>query len=80
MSYLLEGDDLLKNAMKNDQGARRVTRQPKTLLVYFYLSSPSKVFQSHSFIMIHEEKSEIHLSLFSRQRLPSMYLCVFFSP
>ena len=38
MSYLLEGDDLLKNAMKNDQGARRVTRQPKTLLVYFSLS------------------------------------------
>ena len=29
MSYLLEGDDLLKNAMKNDQGARRVTRQRK---------------------------------------------------
>ena len=63
MSYLLEGDDLLKNAMKNDQGARRVTRQPKTLLVYFYLS-----------LALVKSFKVIHLSWFMKKNLKFIYL------
>ena len=61
--------------MKNDQEARRVTRQPKTLLVYFYLSLA--LVKSFKSFIYHDSWRKIwnsFISLFSRQRLPSIYV------
>ena len=55
------------------------TTTKNSFSILLSLSSPSKVFQSHSFIMIHEEKSEIHLSLSSRANGYPLCIYVFSS-